>query len=629
MNVRNIADKVIYHLKWLYARIPLDMGFMNIIASIGMLYFLLSFQRQYGIRPFTLSFASAFYVLYSLVTINALVQLINMATYRIRFVRIAANAVFLVLFILVHAYHLVTHIPLNCALVIDNFSIGFHLESLSVITGVFPRPLLIGLGIFVAVLLVAHWRKGILASPISPGTGRSRTVAAVAIYLLVLCLPLRTYDGITELFREMVRYPFNDRVTGIEIRGYPYMRTFSERSNVSRGPTRPSVILVMVESYNAGFVMKKTGDGREITPVFNSLIGRGVYVERFYGNSVQTSKGQTAALLSVIPSIRGKLFTNFPGLRFRALPAVMGDAGYRTLFVQAAQKLSFEHTGRFMRRAGFQEVHSAYEFLKETDSPRVWGWGPEDEVFFRICLERIDAVHEKNAGRPIFATLATISNHMWFDHLPKDRRALYPEPAGIEERYANSIHLSDRGLATLIEGIRKRPYLANTLIIITGDHSFPVNEHGISHNETGFYEEMFRTPFLMLWEGLLSPRRIDGPYSQVDIAPTVLDAAGIGGVRCHFTGRSILAPGGGPSPVYLVQPYNGQYLCIVDYPLKYVYHDKSKKEYLFDLKKDPREANDLVDTRYGRRVRSFMRRQRGVFYVNQKVLVSDRLWDGE
>lgn len=610
--------------QWISDWLPLNFGFMNGLIAVLMVYFLLSFQRRYGMEPFSRSLSSLFFTCYSIVTAVMAVQVINLAARGSRYLRLFLNLIFMTLFVLIHSYHLITHIPLDHSLIIDNFTIGFYKESWYTIIGVFPRPLFIGIGIFIAILLAVHLRKKILWSPTEYKNPAVKTIGAVVLYALILALPLRTYDEFTGLLRGIVRYPFQDPMSEVTITGYPFLHTFTATPGLPRGGTRPNIILVMVESYNANYILKKTGDGREITPVFNSLIRSGVYVERFYGNSVQTCKGQAATFLSVIPSVRAKIFTSFPALSFRALPAILDDAGYDTLFMQAADNLGFDNTAPFMKKAGFREIHSAYEFLADADKGQVWGWGPEDGLFYRICLDRLDAIHRRS-GKPIFAALATTSNHMWFDYVPKEKCAMYPDPKGIDERYANSIHLSDAGLAELLKGIAARPYLADTVVIITGDHSFPLNEHGISHNEIGYYEELFRTPLLVLWNNRLAPRIIHGPYSQLDIAPTVLDMAGVSGVTTHFQGQSLLSPGASPKPVYLIQPYNGQYLGLVAYPFKYMRHSETGREYLFNLQADPAEKHNLAG-RASKKVLGTLRKELQAVYLNQKALTSNRLW---
>jgi phosphoglycerol transferase MdoB-like AlkP superfamily enzyme len=293
--------------------------------------------------------------------------------------------------------------------------------------------------------------------------------------------------------------------------------------------------------------------------------------------------------------------------------------------MQAARELDFDNTGNFMKKAGFRHIHSAYEFLSDSDAPQVWGWGPEDGLFYRISLGQMDAIRKVHGGRPIFATLATTSNHMWFDYVPKEKCLMYRNPQDIEQRYANSIHLSDEGLTELLKGIAARPWLADTVVIITGDHSFPINEHGISHNEIGFYEELFRTPLLILGNNRLAPRVIRGPFSQIDIAPTILDIAGVSGVKTHFLGQSMISAGAAVKPVHLIQPYNGQYLGVVDYPFKYVRQSETGKEYLFNLQADPGEKTNLAGPG-SRKETARLRAGINDIFINQKVLTENRLW---
>lgn len=605
--------------------LPLDLGCMNTLTVILMIFFLYGFQRRYGIRPFDLSITSALYICYSLFTATVAVQLVNLAASRVRAVRLVINMLFLTLFTMIHTYYLITHIPLNCSIIIDNFTLGFYKESWYTIIGIFPNWFFIIIGISLVLLLMLHWRKKILVSPPEYPHAAKKTVVAALLYAVILLLPVKTHDEFTGLLRGILRYPFQDPMAGISVSGYPYLTTFNASPALPRGSSRPDIILVMVESYNANVVRKKSPEGKEITPVFNSLIPRGLYVERFYGNSVQTCKGQAAVLLSVLPSIRGKIFTSFPELSFRALPELLHDAGYDTLFMQAARELDFDNTRAFMKKAGFRHIHSAYEFLTDADAPQVWGWGPEDGLFYKLCLRQMERIRQRNGDRPVFALLATTSNHMWFDYVPKDKCLIYSDPTTIDQRYANSIHLSDQGLQDLLKGIAIRPHHANTAVIITGDHSFPINEHGISHNEVGFYDEVFRTPLLILWNSRIAPRILNEAYSQLDIAPTILDIAGISGVKTHFLGQSLVSPGVKTGPVYLIQPYNGLFLGIVEYPLKYIHHSETGKEYLFNLTTDPREEHNLA--RRGKpAVMKRLRKRLMDIYINQKILNSNRLW---
>jgi membrane-anchored protein YejM (alkaline phosphatase superfamily) len=98
--------------------------------------------------------------------------------------------------------------------------------------------------------------------------------------------------------------------------GFPYERgninLTNFRSTVpSSKISQPNIILILIESFNANFVQAKAPDGIDYTPNFNSLINRGIYFDRFYGNSIQTCKGQAAIFYSILPSFNGKIFTDY------------------------------------------------------------------------------------------------------------------------------------------------------------------------------------------------------------------------------------------------------------------------------------------------------------------------------
>jgi uncharacterized sulfatase len=153
-----------------------------------------------------------------------------------------------------------------------------------------------------------------------------------------------------------------------------------------------------------------------------------------------------------------------------------------------------------------------------------------------------------------------------------------------------------------------------------------MREHKIYNNEIGHYEESFRIPFLLIWDGVIKPERISShPYSQMDIAPTVLELAGITRGEYPFQGISIFDRKS-IHPIYLVQPYNGRFLETVRYPYKYVRHESTGEDFFYNLETDPgenaalssipAEMHDLFEKDI-----QYMRR-------NQTLIEKDRVWKG-
>jgi phosphoglycerol transferase MdoB-like AlkP superfamily enzyme len=257
----------------------------------------------------------------------------------------------------------------------------------------------------------------------------------------------------------------------------------------------------------------------------------------------------------------------------------------------------------------------------------VWGWGPQDNLLYKDIFKKMDKLNKAQEEKKFFVSMLGVSSHMMFDKVPKNQRMLFPENRTKKEKYANAIRVVDKYLEVFFKELEKRDYLKNSIVIITGDHSFPVGEHGLYHSERGFYNEFFKVPLLILWKDKLRPQRIKKrSYSQVDISPTILDLIGVK-TSNHFQGVSIFKKK--KVLQYLVQPYSGKYLSIVDYPLKYVFHEKSRTEYLFDLEKDQGESENLISLILSGEIKKkvdFFREKLGYFYVNDILIEENRVW---
>ena len=170
----------------------------------------------------------------------------------------------------------------------------------------------------------------------------------------------------------------------------------------------------------------------------------------------------------------------------------------------------------------------------------------------------------------------------------------------------------DRSVGAIVEHLREKGLLDNTVIIFTGDNGFFLGEHGLA-GKWLMYEESIRTPLI-----IYDPRRKPGNGPQtlqemtlnVDIAPTIMDLAGVE-IPEHVKGASLLpltrgeadswrdawfyqhyAYGGNPdADVYIPQSEG-----IRTKRWKYIrYVGRSPvHEQLFDLENDPHETNNLA-----------------------------------
>lgn len=90
--------------------------------------------------------------------------------------------------------------------------------------------------------------------------------------------------------------------------------------------------------------------------------------------------------------------------------------------------------------------------------------------------------------------------------------------------YAYEVEHLDRHIGRVVEELKKRGQLDNTLIVVTSDNGRP-----FPREKGNLYEAANHLPFAVMWKnGIKAPGRVVRDYvSFIDLAPTFLEAAGI------------------------------------------------------------------------------------------------------
>jgi N-acetylglucosamine-6-sulfatase len=114
--------------------------------------------------------------------------------------------------------------------------------------------------------------------------------------------------------------------------------------------------------------------------------------------------------------------------------------------------------------------------------------------------------------------------------------------AGIEENWRQeleSLQSVDESVAEIVQTLERTGELANTLIVFTSDNGYMHGEHRAKAEKVLPYEEAMRVPLIMRGPGIPTGFWDPRPVANVDIAPTIVDATGVGARRV-MDGRSLL-----------------------------------------------------------------------------------------
>jgi arylsulfatase A-like enzyme len=176
--------------------------------------------------------------------------------------------------------------------------------------------------------------------------------------------------------------------------------------------------------------------------------------------------------------------------------------------------------------------------------------------------------------------------------------------AFIAAAYDEEIAFVDREIGRLLATLKDQ-HLERLLIVLTADHGEELFDHGGFGHGHAMYDELLRVP-LMVWGPGVRPARIATPVSVIDIAPTVLNAAGIeppapmAGISLWpiLTSTPIA---GEPTPAedrVLVAERTGQHperKVVIQWPYKAVSDPDGGPPQLFDLSADPGETVDRAN----------------------------------
>ena len=177
-------------------------------------------------------------------------------------------------------------------------------------------------------------------------------------------------------------------------------------------------------------------------------------------------------------------------------------------------------------------------------------------------------------------------------------------------RRAEMVLAVDEGVGRILDTLDKLGILENTLVIFTSDNGYFYGEHGLSIERRLPYEESVRTPLLVRLPQLVKAgSRPDGLVLSIDLAPTILDVAGIE-VPDHVQGLSLVPILSGESEKVRTVAYMEYFSYENPFPwtvnLDYRIIRKGKYKYirwirfedqaeLYDLVADPYELRNLIN----------------------------------
>jgi hypothetical protein len=365
--------------------------------------------------------------------------------------------------------------------------------------------------ISIAILSVIGIRGGIRRYPLSV------TDAAVYAGCKYTSLVLNTPFTFIISFRN----EFSDRKTY-----YPDEELEQIYTTVSHfdhnEPAKKNVVIIILESCGKEYTGSLSGYDT-YTPFLDSLARQSLVFDNARANG-RSSIDAIPAILAAIPRLSDKAFIGRDNnvTKINSLASALKPDNYHTSFFHGGTEGAMGYE-KFLTFAGFEHYYGMEEYPDKKDYDR--GWGIWDEEYLQFACATMTTFPQ-----PFITGIFTLSAHHPY-YIPEKYRNVFPAE---KNPILSTIRYTDYALKRFFISASQQPWYANTLFIITADHtSIPFHERYHTIEARYSIPMLFFSPSDTLLKGISHTL-----VQQTDIFPSALDYLGYNGSIVAF-GKSV------------------------------------------------------------------------------------------
>ncbi len=302
---------------------------------------------------------------------------------------------------------------------------------------------------------------------------------------------------------------------------------------------RPNILIVVVDSLRADMLAPET------MPHVTEW-SRGA---RVFKNHLSGGNATRFGVFSLVYGLDGTYW--MPVYEERAPPVLvtsLAKAGYDMRVISAATMTypEFRSTAWVTMQDRVDDQMEGDKVAKDRAVPvhfEEWMHQRDErkatDPFF--CFVLLDAPHETYAW-PADKTLFTPSVTD-LDYLSLSRRPDEETIRTVKNSYQNAVHYADENVAALLDALKKRGQLENTVVVVTGDHGEEFWENGFFGHTSNFTPAQTHVTFVMGGPGI-KPGSEARATCHVDLAPSLLEMLGADPfMRADWCqGQNLLAP---------------------------------------------------------------------------------------
>ncbi len=296
---------------------------------------------------------------------------------------------------------------------------------------------------------------------------------------------------------------------------------------------QPNILLITAD--DLGIEIGCYGDKQVQTPNIDALAKNGTSFETGWVTMASCSPSRSSIHTGLYPHQNGQIGLCHRGYsmnkEYPTISTVLKDAGYRTAILgkfHIEPKSACEWDFKFQETEACVVQRDVKEMAEQADDFLA---SSDDKPFF-MMMNYIDPhrpLHNQRKGLP--EKPLTGDDIEPFGFLKVDTPEVREEVAG----YYNCVNRLDTGVGMLMDKLKARGKLENTVVIFVGDHGSP-----FTRAKTTCYDMGLRVPFIISSPAMFKKGQVSrNMVSTIDIMPTVLDIINIYDLP-SLPGRSLL-----------------------------------------------------------------------------------------
>ncbi len=365
---------------------------------------------------------------------------------------------------------------------------------------------------------------------------------------------------------------------------------------ISNRDQRPNLIFIVLESVGSLQLFRDDKLSATVTPNLYALRDRMIAFTDIYSLFPGTIRSHVPMITGGRTITWGSVFKEYSyPLYAPNLITELKKLDYATALISAGdfktenmrgfyQNLPYDHV--------FEPGAADERYVKSNE---ISSWGIKEDAIRELTVDWLEKSWPRR--QPFFVHFMTISTHHPYN-VPAGYRGPFTD-TDHQSNYYNALHYNDSVIGRLLDDLRTRKLLDDTLICVVGDHGEAFGErHPRNFTHKNFiYEENIKTFFIVLDpRGNVPPLTIDRPGYIGDLMPTMLSLLGAP-IPQDIFGQDLFAADYQPRIRYFHKNTEPELWGLRDGNWKFIARKVGERQpELYDLQADPGESRNLASS---------------------------------